>query len=228
MNEYDEYSVDLDLTNAPPAQGRRQVAHVPKGPYLLRVVEAQRGQTSETSANGVQSKVTVRFEIAAGEYDGDEVEDMFAPFPAAQGETDRKKLFPSMRFHALLVALGRQPTTAKFRLDLKSLVGAMCIGNLDDNKMPASKDGKYAARTVSRPVSYEVLPDDLDAAVADMDAKQAASAARQDAREAQQETAYEPAIDATPLAASTFQAPAPPPEAGVTAATGAEVNSLFD
>lgn len=158
MNQYNQPTdVILDFDNAPPAETRRSVVHVPRGIYLVEVTNVEQRIKKGGEYDGSDRQyMTVRYRIADGEYEDGEVEDMFSPLPPPKGAPE-KLLFATRRFHALLLALGKKPPQGRFRFNLQSIVGARCMSFLDDNTIPAQ--GEYKERTVSRPQSYSMIPE---------------------------------------------------------------------
>ena len=138
--------VNLDFSAAPPRQGGGGITFVPPGPYVLRVTDAD---TGESTAGNPQFIVT--FEINEGEHFGDELKDYFSPCPPRKGD----KMNGAQKFHALLIALGFKQQKGPVKLDLEKLIGRKCTANIGTEQMQAT--AQYPnARDASKIKSYEL------------------------------------------------------------------------
>lgn len=129
----------LDFSDAPPAQGA-VYAHIPEGPYILKVDTINPGKTQD--GHGTAS---VDFVVSRGPHKGKKVNDFFW--------FDKEKKFGIQRFHALIVACGVKQQAGKKGLSVFNvIVGRELVSDVADNVIPASD--KYAERVGSRPATY--------------------------------------------------------------------------
>ena len=136
--------VIVDLRGAPPAQGGGGSAKIPEGRYPFRV---EKGDTDVTQAG--KSRITIWLRVAGGEFKGKRIRDDFI-FPKSPDDSK----FGAQRFHAFLLAAGAPAKEARFKVDLDWFTNRPIFADIEDNEMPASPDGKYAARITSRRGAY--------------------------------------------------------------------------
>lgn len=134
--------VELDFTNAPPAQGGPLADRIPPGFYALRIEKAEK-----TQASTGRSMIVTTLRVATGEMVNKRLVERFV---LPTGADDSR--FGLQRFHQLLVSLGFKEQSARVKLDLTKLQGRNCVAEVDDEEVPAS--GQWPARIQSRPMAY--------------------------------------------------------------------------
>lgn len=137
--------VIVDLRGAPPAQGGATSDYIPRACYPFRVSKAEVVQTKTG-----KTMVTVMIRVVTGDYVGRQIKDQFV-FPKSPDESK----FGVQRFHAFMLACGLpvKPET-RFKLPLATLVNKGLYADVDDDEIPASDDGKYPAKKISKPTAY--------------------------------------------------------------------------
>lgn len=137
----------LDFSGAPPAQGSI-VSHIPPGQYPLRVMGAE-----QKKSQAGKPYVQVDFAVADGEHRGTRLRDQFV-FQKEPSDSN----FGLRRFHAFLLALKFQVNASgQTTLNLAALTNKLTLADVVDDEQPASQDGKYPARTISRPNAYYTI-----------------------------------------------------------------------
>lgn len=136
--------VQVDLTDAPPAQGSGG-DHVPPGKYVLEI----RLVSVETARSSGRPMYTCQFSVAQGAEGtiGKTLRDNFA---LPQTQQDSK--FGLQRFHAFMLAVGFTISKPTFQLDLDLFTGRKVVAEVYDDTIPAS--GGYQERLVSKISSY--------------------------------------------------------------------------
>lgn len=132
--------VQLDFTDAPPAQGSGGITHIPPGKYPFKVTGAE----LRKSRAGNDMIVTT-YEVTGQEHPGAVLRDNFV-FAQPGGSK-----YGMQRFHAFLLALGAK-VQPSMKLDLDSLVGHGAVVQVVDEEIPAS--GEYEAKMASKPFAY--------------------------------------------------------------------------
>lgn len=139
--------ITLDFTDAPPVQGGGRTDYIPPAQYMLQIDKAEKVKTKD----GSKDMIVVSLSVAGGDYKGKRLIDRFT-LPRAGSEDSKLGL---QRFHSILLAVsGKDLTGKKTELNLDSLVGKKMLSEIADDEQPASEDGKYKARTTSKPVAY--------------------------------------------------------------------------
>lgn len=134
--------ITLDFKDAPPAQGGGGLGdHVTPGGYLLTI-----GKLSQSNTTTGKEMVNAEYRTAENKRI---TENFVLPRP---GTNDSK--FPLQRFHALLVSIGMAEQSGQASLDLDKMSGRQFIGDVVDDIIPASADGKYGERLTSKPNGY--------------------------------------------------------------------------
>jgi len=137
--------IELDFSDAPPAQGGMGSDHVPPGTYKLTISSAEKALSSTK-----KSMVTMWFRVASGEFAGRKVVERFV-IPANADDSR----FGLQRFHALLVALGLPEQKGRAKVSLAALVNKNVLADIDDEVQAAT--GRFPERVVSRILAFNRL-----------------------------------------------------------------------
>lgn len=141
--------VEVDFTDAPPAQGGAGGDHIPPGKYLLEV----KNVAQEAARSSGRPMFTAIFTVKGGA-EGTTGKSIRDNFVLPQTTSDSK--FGLQRFHAFLLALGLNVSKPNIKFDLDRLTGLTCIAEVYDDTLEA-RDGNRE-RVVTKVGSYFPVP----------------------------------------------------------------------